>query len=586
MRSLRGALCFCTTLSGLLLAAGCGDGGSVGGAGGGAALLADTAVADVTTNQLAVTGLQKTAERRVGSAYEYTYRITLRNTSKGSMTGARAQLSRVPAGTTIVDGSVASAFIAAGASVTPTDTIVLRSGRARTYDSAALGWQTSIDPSWSGIRQGVAPYPVTRIGTNNNSAVGRSVATDAAGNVIVVGSTDGGFANVVNPPLSLGTFVAKYSPSGKLLWGRRLLDQGNPAGMDEGAYGVGVDAAGNIYVTGQTVTALPGELAAGNLDIFIAKFNGNGARLWAHQFGSNQLDSVRGIAVAANGTAVIVGDSVGQLPLQPPPASQDFFIAKYDSAGKRVFLQSIDLGRNDEAGGVALDRAGNIYVAGTTSQQAGDFAGYKAFAAKFNSSGARQWLTLVGETGFPTAHGNAIAVAADGATVYLAGHVYYDFDMGGDPADFLNADGDAFIARFDGAGGTRRWIHNLTSGTLLPNRHFDDEALGVVTNAAGSAVYITGYTPAVLPGQASHGAEDMFVARYGSNGARNWVSQRGSGLPAGAVQNDRAYGIAMDPGGDLFVTGSTIGSFGTAPPNTDRRNWFVLKMKPGDGGLY
>ena len=581
MRSLGGALCSCAALSAMLLAAGCGDGGG----GGATALLAGTAVADVTTNQLAVTGLQKTAERRVGSAYEYTYRVTLKNTSKGSMTGAKAQVSRVPAGTTIVDGSVAGAFVAAGASLTPTDTIVLRSDRARTYDSAALGWQTSIDPPWSGIRQGVAPYPV-RAGINNNSAVGRSVATDAAGDVILAGSTTGGFANVASPPQSPGAFVAKYSPSGKLLWGRRLLDQGNGGGVDEGAYGVGVDAAGNIYVTGQTLTALPGELAAGNLDIFIAKYNAAGTRLWAHQFGSNQLDTVRGIAVAANGSAVIVGDAGGQLPLQPPPASWDVFIAKYDSAGKRVFLQTIDLGRTDEAGGVALDRAGNIYVAGTTSQQAGDFAGYKAFAAKFNGSGVRQWLALVGETGFPTAHGNAIAVAADGATVYLAGHVYYDFDMGGDPADFLNPDGDAFLARFDGSSGARRWIHNLSSGTLPTNRHFDDEALGVATNAAGSVVYIAGYTPAVLPGQASRGAEDMFVARYGSNGTRNWVSQRGSGLPAGAAQNDRAYGITIDPGGDLFVTGSTVGSLGTAPPNTDRRNWFVLKMKPGDGGLY
>jgi hypothetical protein len=108
----------------------------------------------------------------------------------------------------------------------------------------------------------------------------------------------------------------------------------------------------------------------------------------------------------------------------------------------------------------------------------------------------------------------------------------------------------------------------------------------VATNAAGSVVYITGYTPAVMPGQASRGAEDLFVARYGSNGTRNWVSQRGSGLPAAGVPNDRAYGIALDPAGDLFVTGSTVGTFGTAAPNTDRRNWFVLKMKPGDGGVY
>jgi hypothetical protein len=571
----------------LSLAAGCGEGGGGGGGTGAPTALPATATATlVATDQLAVTGLQMTGEQPVSDTVsDYIFKVTVRNNGAAGAAGVTALLAGVPAGTTIVDGSVAVGLIGAGASVTPGDVIVLRMARGTPVDAAALVWQMSAEPPWAGVRQAVAPYPVNaRTGVNNNTAKGKAVAADAQGNVIVVGSTTGSFADVANPEQSYGAFVARYSPSGQLLWARRILDQGNGFGVEEGAYGVAVDAAGNIYVTGENLNALPGELAAGNLDVFIAKFDTGGNRVWAHQFGSSRLDHARGIAVDANGNAVITGYSDGQLPLQPPPGGEDFFIARYDSAGNRLLLKAVDLGRSDQANGVALDAAGNIYVTGTTYQQAGEFAGHKGFAAKFNGAGDQQWLTLIGENQFPTVWSNAIAVAADGATVYLAGHSYYNFDTASQ--ELLNPDGDAFVARLDGASGARSWIHNLSSGRLEGNRYFDDEALGVATDAAGSAAFVTGYTPAVMPGETSKGAEDLFVARYGGDGTRNWVRQLGSGLPADATPNDRAFAIAADPLGDLFVTGSTIGTFGAAPPNTDRPDWFVFKMKPADGALY
>ena len=45
--------------------------------------------------------------------------------------------------------------------------------------------------------------------------------------------------------------------------------------------GVGVDTSGNIYVTGFTGGNLGGETNAGSDDVFLAKYNGSGSRLWA-----------------------------------------------------------------------------------------------------------------------------------------------------------------------------------------------------------------------------------------------------------------------------------------------------------------
>jgi hypothetical protein len=253
-----------------------------------------------------------------------------------------------------------------------------------------------------------------------------------------------------------------------------------------------------------------------------------------------------------------------------------------------VFLHEVDLGGDEEANGVALDTAGNAYVTGTTHQYGAEFSGFKGFAEKFDGSGVRQWLTRFGEAQFPLVQPYAVAVSANGATVYLAGRTYQNFDVAGQPqvAPFCCVQGDAFVARLNGGSGARVWIHNLSSQNLSGDRYFDDSALGVTTDAAGSAAFITGYTAGVMPGAASKGPEDLFVARYGSNGTRSWVRQLGSGLPVQAVPNDRAFGITHDAAGNLFVTGSTVGTFGATPRNLDRPNWFVFKMKPLDGSLY
>ena len=218
--------------------------------------------------------------------------------------------------------------------------------------------------------------------------------------------------------------------------------------------------------------------------------------------------------------------------------------------------------------------------------------GSGAYIAKFNGSGVRQWETQLGGTapnnGLPVT-ANGVAVSADGSAVFLSGRTYADFDAAGTPpvASFCCTTGDAFVARFNGTG-TLQWVHNLSSLTLNGSTHYDDEAFAIATNAAGSAVFITGYTAGVMPGEQSKGAEDVFVARYEADGTRTWVRQLGSSLPAttGGAQNDRAFGIALDLHGDLFVAGVTHGTFGTPLKNTDRDDWFVFKMKPSDGSLY
>src|SRR5262249_40932202 len=67
--------------------------------------------------------------------------------------------------------------------------------------------------------------------------------------------------------------------------------------------GIGVDAAGNVYVAGSTLGSLGGA-SAGWYDAFVAKYDAGGAALWTRQFGSSAHDHVNGVRGGAGGGSV------------------------------------------------------------------------------------------------------------------------------------------------------------------------------------------------------------------------------------------------------------------------------------------
>ncbi|WP_255206381.1 hypothetical protein [Janthinobacterium sp. BJB401] len=106
------------------------------------------AAATSTTAQAAgdleVTLLEKVAEQRVSrTAWDYTYRVHIRNNGGETASNVQAVLASAPAGSTIIDGEVLAGNIGAGATVTPTDTITLRIERNIPFQSAGLTWTFS-----------------------------------------------------------------------------------------------------------------------------------------------------------------------------------------------------------------------------------------------------------------------------------------------------------------------------------------------------------------------------------------------------------------------------------------------------------
>ena len=223
------------------------------------------------------------------------------------------------------------------------------------------------------------PQFSTRI--ENPSAVPYGIAVDPAGNGYVTGATSSGFPTtpgvVQSSTNGSHAFVAKYSPSGTVIYATML----GGAGQDYG-YGIAADSNGDAYVTGVTSSSnFVGAPAGGaqttnrgNGDAFVAKLKSDGTALLYFTFlGGSSADQGTAIVVDSSLNAYVTGQT-GSADLAMPGAAQttmagalDGFVAKVNPAGN-VFGYITYLGgsRQEFVHGMTSDASGNIYVTGFT----------------------------------------------------------------------------------------------------------------------------------------------------------------------------------------------------------------------------
>ncbi|SVB66951.1 uncharacterized protein METZ01_LOCUS219805, partial [marine metagenome] len=127
-------------------------------------------------------------------------------------------------------------------------------------------------------------------------------------------------------------------------------------------------------------------------------------------------------------------------------------------------------------------------------------------------------------------------------------------DLGtvGGPVDELSADATpyGFFAKFD-KDGKNQWVRQLEGG--------DSDIRGIAVDSSDN-VYITGYfsgTANFDPGGTeeltSNGNEDVFFAKYDTNGIYQWAHD------IGGSDGDEGQGIAVDSDGNVYITGKFKG---------------------------
>ena len=199
------------------------------------------------------------------------------------------------------------------------------------------------------------------LGADSDGRETNGVAVDDAGNIYITGSTFN-FLDENSTSYS-NVWVAKYNNSGNQLWMQQLATSDY-----EGASGIAVDSTGNVYITGYTQGSLAGTNAGD--DAWLAKYDSSGTQLWIQQLGTENNDRAKGVAVDSADNVYITGSTEGSLgginPAGDDVESDDAWLAKYDSNGDQLWLQQLGIKDDDEANGVAVDSAGNIYITGYT----------------------------------------------------------------------------------------------------------------------------------------------------------------------------------------------------------------------------
>jgi hypothetical protein len=349
----------------------------------------------------------------------------------------------------------------------------------------------------------------------------------------------------------IDAFLRRIDPSGREVWTRQF-----GSNERDQPKGVALDDVGNVYVAGQTFGTLPGQTSAGGLDAFIRKYTPAGDEVWTRQFGGGGGESAASVRIDHAGNAYVVGGTRAALPGQTNIGDYDAFITKVDPAGNTVWVRQFGTTAEDYALAVVLDAAGDPVIAGETGgllAGAAAAGGLDGFVRQYDPAGKVMWTRQFG---------SPLDEFAVGATVGPTGDVWaVGTTFGALPGQTSKGDSDAYIVAFRALGGDL-WSRQFgTSGA--------DDAEAIVYDAGGHP-FVAGRTGGSLPDATSSGGSDAYLAAAGPFGDLLWFRQFGG--PA----DDYAMALAVGRGGFYLAGGTT----GTLPGQTNigQRDAFVANI--------
>lgn len=418
------------------------------------------------------------------------------------------------------------------------------------------------------------------------------MATDAAGNIYLTGSTEspsfpttpgvvqpkwgGGSCNnggsPFNPPPTFpcpDAFVVKLDPQGNVVFATYL----GGSGFDQGT-SIGVDAAGNIYVAGIT-TRFP-LMPDSKYDIgatFIAKLNpvgtallytasipGTGSLPFMAPFESNvpSPSVTMAMTVDAAGNAYFGASGTKGFPVTSGAIQQSgaLAIGKLDPTGQRLIYATYFGGSNfDQLNSIAVDAAGNAYVAGRTNSK--DFPvtpgtlqttlpdnASAGFVAKLNAAGAGLiYSTFFGGNSFATPTQLRIDASGD---AYVLGSASASFPVTTGAFNTTFSVGDTFLAKLSPDATALIYATFLrTNGTPSAVLDVDSAGNAYFASAAGSDFPAT---PNALQPCHAGGGGDLVVGQFTPGGklaAATFYGGSAADVPSGiALASDGAVAVA------------------------------------------
>ncbi len=419
---------------------------------------------------------------------------------------------------------------------------------------------------------------------------GHALALDPGGNVYVAG-----FTRSVGFPASPGAYGELFNGSQdafvfKMDAGLTTLLAATFVGGDgeDACTSIALDANGDVYIGGETSSDdFPTTMGAyaetghpGGVDGFVSKLSGDLGTLSASTYlGGDGSEGVQSLALEPGGGVYATGSTDSStFPTTPgayTEASNDgaeIFISKLDEGLAALTASTLLGGGGDDfAYDLVLGPNGSVYVTGHTASP--DFPAtpgaldetysggtHDAFIARLNGDlTALLHATFLGGGDYDEASGAAMDPSGN---IHVVGRTY-STDFPTTPGAYCetpHASGNVFISRLDGA------LATLSASTLLGGKtHYMGNAIAL--DPYGN-VYVSGSsytrdfpTTALSYNTVFNDYVDVFVSKLDPGLTTLSVS-----MFLGGDHYDYANSLALDPGGNVYVAGSTRSTdFPTTP---------------------
>lgn len=395
---------------------------------------------------------------------------------------------------------------------------------------------------------------------------GYDLVTDPDGNTYIAGmleyDTDFGNGLILSSAGVHDIFLAKYSPTGRLVWAKRAGGKGG-----DKIQSIALDGFGNIFAVGEfedtcywesIMKTTPGPEVN---NMFIAKYDTSGNVTWVKTLSTTGVIHSRGYGVSCDesGNVYACGGTKGDTYFEgnylfTSNGDYDGTIVKFDSNGNYIWGRRLGGAESDKAYAIASDRNGFVYVTGyfvgtaefSSSVDLNGNGHTEIFLAKYNAdNGNLDWAKMAGDTGFD--RGWDVMVNINGNIVITG-----EFQTGyfGTNQAYSRGNQDMFIAAYD-SNGDNLWV--VDGGGVE-----DDIGRGITHDNAGNVIVVGDYavagifTPDTIYG---NGFADIFIASYSADGQNlNWIRS------AGGLDSDRGRGVGVDNANNVYVCGEFIDS--------------------------
>ncbi len=372
-------------------------------------------------------------------------------------------------------------------------------------------------------------------------ADGSSLVTGFFNNVAVFGSGETHQTSLVSMG-SWDVFIAKFNANGTLAWAKRAGGDSSDTGrsisvLSDGSFLIAGEFSGtSVFGQGESAQTT---LQGGYANLFVARYNANGALVWAKYAKCNSVLDARSFSAFPDGSSIITGRYTNTMTFAP--------------------------GETNET---ALAHPGNGAI----------------FLARYNADGALVWARRATNDNI-SAMGWGVSALPDGVS-YLVGEFTNSVVLGpGEPNQTaLTAPYALFLAKYqaDGALAWAKPIEGGVTGRCAVSASSNGEVLvtGAFSNSATFAPGAANQTVLVAnPQGASHQLPDVFLAMYNASGTLVWAKQGG--------RSGSDSGLAVSPvlANTAFVTGSFSGtaSFGTQQTEItaegNYKDMFVVKYQ-------